>query len=31
VIGRFGYHGLLGFLAAMMVIPAVILWRLKIR
>lgn len=31
VIGRFGYHGLLGSLAAMMVIPAVILWRLKIR
>lgn len=31
VIGRFGYHGLLGVLAAMMLFPALLLWNLKIR
>ena len=31
VIGRLGYHGLLGILAVLMLIPAVLLWNLKIR
>lgn len=31
VIGRLGYHGLLGLLAVMMIFPAMLLWRLKIR
>ena len=30
-IGRYGYHGLLGVLALVMLIPSAILWQLKLR
>lgn len=31
VIGRYGYHGLLGLLAVAMIIPGAILWQLRLR